>query len=167
MELVLHPLNLWASTDLKVQFMLYIENLLQMESHQPYISFYSSDISTAWEIVGHLIEKDPMSEEFHPELSQTVVRFLQINKAYFTVPIFHHIRTNRLRLCLDHLFDIRDKLNKFYSLIRRIPETDINALMLKEAIDSLVKGVVVDEEHMNHPIFNTPDWSELYAKCTI
>jgi len=29
------------------QFMLYIENLLQMESHQPYISFSARDISTA------------------------------------------------------------------------------------------------------------------------
>ena len=169
MELDVGPLvnrNPLASTDLKVQFMLYIENLLQMESYQPYIGFHAKDINIAWEIVGHLIEKDPISEEFHPELSQVVARFLKTNKRHFTVPMFYHIRTNRLQLCLDHLFNIRDKLNKFYSLIRQIPETDINILALKEAIDFLVKGVLVSEEHSNHPIFNSPDWGALYAKCT-
>jgi len=63
--------------------MLYIENILQMESHQPYIGFYARDISTAWDVVCYLIEKD--------------------------TSIF---QINQLRFCRTHPFDIHEKLNK-------------------------------------------------------
>jgi len=62
-------------------------------------------------------------------------------------------------VCLNHLFNIHDKLNKF---IPSFPETDTNVMVFKEVNYFFFKGVLIGEEHSNHPIFNTPDWSELY-----